>query len=114
DFRPFNLNITTSETVFNTYPKNRRMRCIITPTSTAAPGSGGVAYINSFSWNNDTPCWVFSLSAKASGEASSHEIGHTLNLGHDGRTTPVEDYYLGQGSWATIMGASYYKSVTQW
>jgi hypothetical protein len=34
DFRPFNLNITTNEAVFNSYPRSRRMRVVITPTDT--------------------------------------------------------------------------------
>jgi hypothetical protein len=114
DYRPFNVNITTNETVFNSYPKNRRMRVIVTPTDVAAPGAGGVAYVGSFSWNDDTPCWVFIVSAKACGEATSHEIGHTFSLRHDGRTSPAEGYYAGHGSWAPIMGVGYYKTITQW
>lgn len=112
DFRPFDINITTNVDVFNSYPKNRRMHTIVTSTTTAAPGSGGVAYIGSFNWNDDTPCWVFNLGTKACGETVSHEVGHTFDVLHDGTSSVT--YYSGQGDWAPIMGASFYDPITHW
>ncbi|MBW3130416.1 GEVED domain-containing protein [Hymenobacter profundi] len=118
DYRPFALNVTTSEAVFNQAPANRRMRVIFTPTTDFYPGAGGVAYIGSFAWGGtsygETPCWVFNGGVKGAGEAGSHEGGHTLYLGHDGRTTPAEGYFAGQQSWAPIMGVGYYVPVAQW
>ncbi len=104
------------------------MRIVITTDVDAVtntqwyPNAGGVAYLNSWTWRNGTPAWVFANrlgnNAKYIAEAVSHEAGHTFNLGHDGRTTPVEGYYQGHGSgataWAPIMGVGYYRSLTQW
>ncbi len=113
DFRPFNVNITTSQAVYNSYPQNRRQRCVFTPTNNAAPGAGGVAFVGGYGYQ-DWPCWVFILSGKSGGEAASHEIGHTLGLGHDGRTNPSEGYFRGHGDWAPIMGVGYYEPITHW
>ncbi|MCB2410489.1 Ig-like domain-containing protein [Hymenobacter lucidus] len=118
DFRPFNLNVTTNEAVFNSAPVARRMRVIFTPTTYFYPGAGGVAYLNSFisggTSSGETPCWVFNSGIIGAGEAGSHEVGHTLTLSHDGRTTPSEAYFQGQASWAPIMGVGYYRPVVQW
>jgi len=118
DFAPFNVNVTTDLQVFLNAPETSRQRCIITPTTTAAPGAGGVAYVGSFGWSGDTPCWAFYSSGKNAAEVVSHEIGHTLGLSHDGRISPVESYYAGHGTdpvgWAPIMGVGYYKNLSQW
>ena len=122
DFSPFAINITTEESVFLAAPSNRRIRCIITPDNEWFGSAGGVAYLNSFTWTGDTPCWVFSdqlsNSPRYIAEASSHEIGHTLTLLHDGRISPSEAYYQGHGvgevGWAPIMGVGYYKLLVQW
>ena len=118
DYQGFNLNVTTDRKVFDNAPQGRRQHCMITPTTTAAPGAGGVSYIGSYNWSGDTVNWAFYYIGKAACEVITHEIGHALNLGHDGRINPSEGYYGGHGSgptgWAPIMGVGYYQNLSQW
>jgi autotransporter-associated beta strand protein len=118
DYQGFNINVTTDRMVFDNAPQGRRQHCIITPTTAAAPGAGGVSYVGSFNWGEDRVNWSFSTTGKSAGEVISHEVGHALNLSHDGRTSPSEEYYGGHGSgatgWAPIMGVGYYQNLSQW
>lgn len=118
DYQGFNINITTDRKVYDNAAQGRRMHCIITPTTNAAPGAGGVAYLRSFNSTGENVCWAFYSTGKSSAEVISHEVGHTLGLSHDGRVSPAEDYYGGHGSgatgWAPIMGVGYYKTLSQW
>jgi len=118
DYLPFRVNVTTDIKVYQAAPETSRQRAICTPTTTAAPGAGGVAYLQSWNWTGDTPCWSFYSTGKSAAEVISHEVGHTLWLGHDGRITPAEGYFGGHGSgatgWAPIMGVGYYQPVAQW
>lgn len=126
DYRIFNINITTDSTLYASAPVNKRTRVIITPTSQWYGAAGGVAYMGSFTWGDDTPCWVFSAllnnNIKYVAEAASHEAGHTLGLQHqssfDANCTKTAEYAGGQGSgeisWAPIMGVGYYKNLTTW
>ncbi len=129
DFRPFNINITTDSAVFIAAPYNKRIRVIVTPTSAWYPGVGGVAWVSSFSWGDDTPAFVFSdrlgpNNAKPIAEACSHESGHTLGLSHQSKydgvdcTNPLEPYNSGTGNgqsaWAPLMGNSYGRNMTNW
>ncbi|MBI1762620.1 MAG: fibronectin type III domain-containing protein [Acidobacteria bacterium] len=128
DYAPFDVDITTEdpgiEALRNTGggDQNWGIRVVVSPTNWFNTGAGGVAYVGSFSWNSDTPCWVFTEQLghgdeKAVAEAISHEVGHTLGLLHDGKTDGTA-YYAGHGAeplgWAPIMGVSYYRSITQW
>ena len=127
DYRPFDINITTDEAKFLAAPLAQRIRIIITPSSSWKTGVGGVSYIGSFIWGDDTPGFVFSdklgpNNAKYISECCSHESGHTLGLSHqstfDTNCNLVETYSTGAGSgetgWAPIMGNSYYQNMTGW
>ena len=121
DFWPFNVNVTTDRAVYNAAPNNRRIMCIVTNNNAAAPGSGGVAYLNSYSNTGGVTtkiCWTFNGGTGAGSMTNSHEVGHTFGLRHDGRTTPQEEYYGGHGTgatgWGPIMGAPFSKSLVTW
>jgi PKD repeat protein len=73
--------------------------------------------MNSFGWNTDTPAFVFPDQLgngfpKYVAEATSHEVGHTVALNHDGKTDGTE-YYTGTSAWAPIMGVGYSSTLTQ-
>jgi len=126
DYRPFNLNITTDSAVYWAAPVNKRMRVIVTPTSQWYGAAGGVAYVGSFVWGDNTPAWVFCAllgnRPKWVAEAISHEVGHTLGLQHqsvyDASCHKTAEYSTGLGTgeigWAPIMGAGYYQNHTTW
>jgi hypothetical protein len=126
DFRPFNINVTTDLSKFLAAPLSQRIRVIITPSSAWYPSVAGIAYVTSFTWGDDTPCFVFSdrLSndGKRVAEAISHETGHTLGLYHQSSYTTTctltSAYHTGIGtgstSWGPIMGNVASKNLTQW
>jgi hypothetical protein len=126
DYRPFNINVTTDSTKFLAVASNRRMRVIMTVSSSWYGVSGGVAFVGSFAWGDDNPCFVFTqlhnFSVKNISEAASHEAGHTLGLYHqavyDANCIKTSDYNTGVGSgeigWAPIMGVGYYRNFTLW
>ena len=126
DFTPFNVTITTDETVYNAANAYKRIRVIVTESWEWYGQAGGVSYLNSFTWGTNTPCFVFSsllsYSIKNIAEACSHEAGHTLGLRHqsiyDANGVKLSDYNWGQGEgeigWAPIMGAAYNENLSLW
>jgi hypothetical protein len=99
---------------------------VVTPTSGWFSGVGGVAFLGSFTWGDDTPCFVFpdrlGYFPKYVAECCSHETGHALGLSHQSRydagcnlaATYHEGAGLGESSWAPIMGNSYYRNMSGW
>jgi hypothetical protein len=126
DYRPFNINVTTDSAKFLAAPTDMRMRVVLTVSSSWYGSAGGVAFVGSFVWGDDTPCFVFSAllnyNVKNISEAASHEAGHTLGLYHQARydasCVKISDYHSGTGTgeigWAPIMGVGYYQNMTLW
>ncbi|HUR64822.1 MAG TPA: T9SS type A sorting domain-containing protein [Chitinophagaceae bacterium] len=126
DYRPFNINVTTDSTKYLAAPLAQRMRVILTTSWEWYGAAGGVSFVGSFTWGDNTPCFVFSsqlgYNVKFVSEASSHEAGHTLGLYHqanyDANCVKISDYHYGTGSgeigWAPIMGVGYYRNFTLW
>jgi hypothetical protein len=126
DYRPFTINVTTDSTKYLSAPVNQRTRVVVTVTSDWYGAAGGVSFVNSFSWGDNTPCFVFSellgYKPKSIAEAVSHEAGHTLGLRHqstyDTSCVKISDYNTGVGtgemSWAPIMGQGYSRNLTTW
>lgn len=126
DYRPFNINVTTDSTVYAAAPAKRRIRVVLTTSSSWYGSAGGVAFNNSFTWGDNTPCFVFTAllnyNVKNISEAAAHEAGHTLGLNHqsayDNICNKTSEYNSGTGSgeigWAPIMGVGYYRNLTLW
>ena len=127
DYAPFDVDVTTQEpTSFGTTTG----RILITRDTDAngnvmpAQGAGGVAYVGVFGLSNYgyySPALVYFNNLGGGredyvSEAASHEMGHNLNLSHDGTATLA--YYGGHGSgetsWGPLMGTGYNRNVSQW
>lgn len=123
DYAPFDIDVTTEEPTNWTRTTGHALVTDTTDNNgVQCPhyGYGGVAYVSTFGGHNQfqtSPVWVTDYAfAKGVAEIVSHEFGHTLGLSHDGAGT--NEYYEGHssdtGGWGPIMGAPYYKTITQW
>ena len=123
DFLPFDVNVTTLDPGVTALAKTSindstwGIRAVNTqPTDGFGAGIGGIAYLNSFSYSQDTPVFTFNKGARNGGMTNSHEIGHALGLHHQGLNN--QSYHPGTGtgqtSWGPILGAPFGKRLTQW
>ncbi len=135
DYAPYDVDVTTELPAPGAITRSSLdddvygTRVLVSPISSYYKPSGGVAYVGIYDQVDPAdyykPALVFpeGLSTeKCVGEACAHEAGHNLGLSHDGLTDGT-GYYVGQGlelkqgsstGWAPIMGAGYYRNVTQW
>lgn len=123
DYAPFDVNVTTEDPGDAAIIRSNSSdllygtRAVVSPTNFTGSPLGGIAFLgvfNSFG-SSYKPAFVMTgglPSEKSIAEAISHEVGHNFNLDHDG--TAATGYYLGHGDWAPIMGAGYYRNVSQW
>jgi hypothetical protein len=130
DFAPFDVNVTTKDlgaaAIDRSAPGDQVFgtRAVITELDPAAArfcgGCAGVAYLGNFDIAGPQhafyqPAWIFSAGiqrdAQMLADTISHEVGHNLELEHQGDTTYGE-YSFGQGLWAPIMGSGLYPLST--
>jgi hypothetical protein len=127
DYSPFNVTITTDESVYNTANIYSRVRVVITESwEWYGAQVGGVSYLGTFTAGGDIASFVFSsllsYNSKFIAEAASHEAGHSFGLRHqalyDANCIKISDYNYGQGSgeigWAPIMGSAYSQNLSLW
>jgi len=124
DFAPFNVSVTTSLSRFQAAPASKKMRVIFTSMASLDTwwsergGAIGVAYLASFASSRNKQCWVgeTGFTAAQCANITSHEVGHTLDLKHDGDRNNA--YYFGYRDslvdWNAIMGGEGGKKLTQW
>ena len=138
DYAPFDVNVTTSDPGDDAIERTNfadvefGTRALITAGNASWNSStcecGGIAYLDVFNASVDTigyphwalqPAFVFAgqgYDGKIVSDIASHEVGHNLNLDHDGSASDGA-YFQGRydgKNWAPIMGAGYYNGIVQW
>jgi hypothetical protein len=131
DFAPFDVDVTTQDPGDDALDRSGPTdpaygtRVLVTSSREAArtvcpTACSGSSWVDVFDLTPShafyQPSWVFpemvGNDTKDVAEVISHEVGHTFGLQHDGDARSAYDY--GHRSWAPIMGAAFFRPITQW
>ena len=121
-YNGFNTIATLSETVFNSYPTNKRIRVVITPLRqpswnynsgeafTGSMMSGqGLAYVYEHRLNPEAPKWAFRI-----GNRAAHEAGHCAGLGHISNYDSITCQLIDTYRMGSIMGETNHADTNKW
>ena len=125
DFAPWDVNVTTANPGLAALERTNAadqvfgQRVMYSNSNHGmCTGCAGVAIIGAFDATGSYlgPAWAFTDTLygepKYYGDVSSHELGHTFTLGHDG--TSGAAYYAGHDDWSPIMGSTAWRPIVQW
>lgn len=112
----YNVTVTLDKAIYDAATIGHKIEVVVTEDWSWYGQAGGVAYINSFFWNDGSPAFVFSTllnyNSHYIAEAISHEAGHTLGLRHQSDCT--NGVVTNQYSNGKTMGVSYYVPIGLW
>lgn len=135
DYAPFDVDVTTEEPAADALYRSDASdptygtRIVITDSDAAWNGAcqrscGGIANVGTIAAVDPDQTYADAFVFPAGtadlpayiAQAAAHETGHTFGLTHQGDlpNTDLSSYDQGHGVWAPIMGASYYRPVSQW
>lgn len=123
-FNLWDVVITTDDSLFYTFPQEKRVRCVITSDTIWYHGRlvGGISDDGTI-YNGDTVAILVSIpnlgTVRSASDCITHEVGHMLGLQHfphwiiEGQKKDY-DYDYGNYYEAPIMGTSYYARKAVW
>lgn len=121
-YEPFNILVTDDINIYNSTATSNKQKVVFTESHEwFGNNAGGVAYVNSFGWADQSPAWVFtsllSYNTHNIAEAGAHEAGHMLGCKHQVvcvNGVKTSEYNWGDGVTAPVMGASYNVPFGDW